>query len=415
VRILVIDDSAEFRDQVARWLAGAMPDAEVTRWDPVAQGKPAIGFDWRRYDAMLLDDTPGAGVDGLAWLREFRLEGRVPPTLVLSETGGEDMAVKAVKAGAADYLRKADISPVKLAMALKEAVLEATSVSSDLERLRMTQSIQVQVSLVGKPGGEIGIAAHGYRVLNRIGEGGMSRVYLAEREEDGLQLVLKMLDPRLARDPASQARFVREYQIIQRIQNEHVVMIFDQGFTSNTPWLAMEYFPGGDLQARIRSGISSMGALKILVQIAEALDAVHSAGVVHRDLKPQNIMFRENHRLAILDFGLAREIDATSTLTQKGMVMATPLYMSPEQCLGHPHDERGDLYSTGVILYEMLTGSHMFEGENAPQLAYQHVHGPIPQLPKRLAGYQSLLERLVAKRPDDRFQSARELFNHIAH
>jgi serine/threonine protein kinase len=277
----------------------------------------------------------------------------------------------------------------------------------------MTQSIQV--SLVGQPAGNVGVVATGYRVLRHIGEGGMSRVYLAEREDDGLQLVLKMLDPRLARDPASRARFVREYKIIQRIQNEHVVMIFDQGFASDTPWLAMEYFPGGDLQARIRKGISSMGALKILVQMAEALDAVHSAGVVHRDLKPQNIMFRENLRLAILDFGLARELDATSTLTQKGMVMATPLYMSPEQCLGHPHDERGDLYSTGVILYEMLTGQHMYEGDNAPQLAYQHVHGQPPKLPKRLAGYQSLLDRLVAKRPDDRFQSARELFSYIAH
>ncbi len=413
MRILVIDHSSEFREQVARWLAGAMPDADVTRWDPLAQGKPSIGFDWRRFDAMLLDDAPGPGIDGLAWLRDFRLEGRVPPALVVSETGGEDMAVKAVKAGAADYLRKGDLSPIKLAMALKEAVLEATAVTSDLARLRMTQS--VQVSLVMQPAGEFGIVAPGYRVLRRVGEGGMSRVFLAEREEDGLQLVLKMLDPRLARDPASRARFVREYKIIQRIQNEHVVMIFDQGFTSDTPWLAMEYFSGGDLQARIRSGISSMGALKILVQMAEALDAVHSAGVVHRDLKPQNIMFRENHRLAILDFGLARELDATSTLTQKGMVMATPLYMSPEQCLGQPHDERGDLYSTGVILYEMLTGCHMFEGDNAPQLAYQHVHGQIPKLPKRLAGYQSLLERLVAKRPDDRFQSARELFNYIAH
>jgi serine/threonine protein kinase len=224
-----------------------------------------------------------------------------------------------------------------------------------------------------------------------------------------------MLDPRLAADPTSRARFVREYKIIQRIQNEHVVMIFDQGFTSDNPWLAMEYFPGGDLQERIRKGISSMGSLKILVQLAEALDAVHAAGVVHRDLKPQNIMFRANHRPAILDFGLAREIDATSTLTQKGMVMATPLYMSPEQCLGQPHDARGDLYAAGVILYEMLTGKHAYAGENASALAYQHVHGEIPRLPKRLAGYQPLVDRLLAKRPEDRFQSARELFNYIAH
>jgi serine/threonine-protein kinase PpkA len=413
MRILVIDDSADFRQKVAQLLGAAMPDAELTLWDPAAQGRPGVGFDWKRYDAMLLDDTPGPGADGLDWLREFRDEGRVPPTLVLSETGGEEMAVKAVKAGAADYIRKADLSPIKLAMAVKEALLESVETSRELEALRATQ--QIPLGEIGQPPGDHGIVVPGYRVLRRIGEGGMSRVYLAERESDSLRLVLKMLDPRLARDPPSRARFVREYKIIQRIQNEHVVMIFDQGFTSQDPWLAMEYFPGGDLQERIRRGISSMGALKILVQIAEALDAVHAAGVVHRDLKPQNIMFRENNRLAILDFGLAREIDATSTLTQRGMVMATPLYMSPEQCLGHPHDARGDLYSTGVILFEMLTGTHMYSGDNASQLAYQHVHAEIPKLPKRLSGYQPLLERLVAKKPVDRFQSARELFNFIAH
>ena len=413
MRVLVNDDSKEFRERVAQSLGAAMPDADLTLWDPVAQGKPGVGFDWRRYDALLLDDSPGPGQDGLEWLREFRVDGAVPPTLVLSDTGGEDTAVRAIKAGAADYLRKPDVTPIRLAMAIKEAMIEAVEISRDVDQLRMTQ--QLPITQIGEPAGNVKLDVPGYKVLRKIGEGGMSRVYLAERESDGLRLVLKMLDPRLAREPQSQARFVREYKIIQRIQNEHVVMIFDQGFTSAKPWLAMEYFPGGDLQARIRKGISSMGALKILVQIAEALDAVHAAGVVHRDLKPQNIMFRANHRLAILDFGLARELDATSTLTQKGMVMATPLYMSPEQCLGHSHDARGDLYAAGAILHEMLTGKHLYEGDNASALAYQHVHGEIPKLPRRLAGYQPILARLVAKRPDDRFQSARELFNYIAH
>jgi tRNA A-37 threonylcarbamoyl transferase component Bud32/DNA-binding NarL/FixJ family response regulator len=411
MRVLVIDDSPEFRNRVTQYLAAAMPDAELTLWDPLAQGRPAVGFDWRKYDALLLDDAPGAGADGLAWLAEFRAEGPVPPTLVLSEAGGEDMAVRAVKSGAADYLKKADLTPIRLAMAIKEAMIESVEISRDT--LGLTQ--QLKIGEIGQPAGADKIDVAGYRLLRKIGEGGMSRVYLAERESDGLQLVLKMLDTRLARDPQSQARFVREYKIIQRIQNEHVVMLFDQGFASDSPWLAMEYFPGGDLSERIQKGISSMGALKILVQIAEALDAVHTAGVVHRDLKPQNIMFRANHRLAILDFGLARELDATTTLTQKGMVMATPLYMSPEQCLGQPHDERGDLYSTGVILYEMLTGKLPYAGDNASALAYQHVHGEIPRLPKRLSGYQPIINRLLAKRPDGRFQSARELFNFIAH
>jgi DNA-binding response OmpR family regulator len=413
MRVLVIDDSPEFRERVGRYLGAAMPDAQLTFWDPAAQGKPTVGFDWRRYDALLLDDAPGPGLDGLEWLREFRAEGAVPPTIVLSDGGGEDTAVKAIKAGAADYLKKRDLTPIRLAMGIKEAMIEAVEISRDVERLRVTQ--QLRVAEIGQPAGDVRLDIAGYKVLRKIGEGGMSRVFLAERESDGLQLVLKVLDPRLALDPQSRARFVREYKIIQRIQNEHVVMIFDQGFTSDNPWLAMEYFPGGDLHERIRKGISSMGSLKILVQIAEALDAVHASGVVHRDLKPQNIMFRANHRLAILDFGLAREIDATSTLTQKGMVMATPLYMSPEQCLGHAHDARGDLYAAGVILYEMLTGKHAFEGDNASALAYQHVHGQIPRLPKRLAGYQPLVDRLLAKRPEGRFQSARDLFNYIAH
>jgi tRNA A-37 threonylcarbamoyl transferase component Bud32/DNA-binding NarL/FixJ family response regulator len=413
MRVLVVDDSATFRRQVASQLASALPDATVTLWDPRTQGRPDVGFDWSRYDCLLLDETPGPGADGLAWLRALKAESPVPPTLILSDQGGDETAVRAVKAGASDYLRKGDLSAVKLAMSIKEALIEARAPRRNVDSLQFTQPIDLES--VGQPSAE-NVNVAGYRALRRIGEGGMSKVYLAERLDDGMQLVLKVLDPRLRRDENFKARFMREYRIIQRIQDENVVTIFDQGFTTDgQPFLAMEYFPGGDLQQRIRAGISSMTALKILMQMARALDAVHSAGVVHRDLKPQNIMFRENNRLAILDFGLARELDATSTLTQKGMVMATPLYMSPEQCLGQPHDPRGDLYATGVILYEMLTGETVYTGENASALAYQHVHGPIPRLPGRLSGYQSLLDRLLAKRPEHRFQSARELFAYVAH
>ncbi len=408
MRLLLIDDSEAFRHHIRLSLARALPDAELTLWDPATQGRPGAGFDWTRYDCLLLDDAPGAGADGLEWLSEFRAEGRVPPTLILAESSGEDIAVKAIKAGASDHLRKVDLTPVKLAMAIKDAMRDAQR-SRDFSRLT-----PLDIGDIGEPAAEP-VNVPGYRVLRKIGEGGMSRVFLAERLIDGYQLVLKVLDPRLCDDPHFRARFLREYEILQRIRDENVVMIFDQGFSDRNPYLAMEYFPGGDLQQRLRAGISSMSALRILMQIAKALDAVHTAGVVHRDLKPQNIMFRENNRLAILDFGLARELDATSTLTQKGMVMATPLYMSPEQCLGQPHDPRGDLYSTGVILYEMLTGEHLFQGEDAPTLAFQHVHGPIPRLPARLAGYQPLLDRLIAKRPEDRFESARDLFNYIAH
>jgi serine/threonine protein kinase len=254
----------------------------------------------------------------------------------------------------------------------------------------------------------------GYRVLHLIGEGGSAKVYLAERVSDNLQLVLKILDPSLREDASFLKRFVREYELIAAIQNEHLPVIFGQGFTGEQAYIAMEYFSGGDLKERIRKGFTSLGALRVASQIARALDAIHGRGVIHRDLKPQNILFRDNGRLALVDFGLAKNVDVESTLTRAGEVLATPRYMSPEQCLGEPADHRSDLYSLGAIFYEMLAGRKLFEGESAAGLLYMHVNGDVPRLPAKLAGYQPIVDRLLAKQPQDRYQSARELFASIA-
>ncbi len=130
--------------------------------------------------------------------------------------------------------------------------------------------------------------------------------------------------------------------------------------------------------------------------------------------KPNNIMFRQTGHLALVDFGVARQM-SEHTITATGGLIATPLYMRPEQCLGKPQDARSDLYSLGVMLYEMFTGQRLFESDNVAAIAFSHVHGEIPRLPAALAGYQSLMDRLLAKNPDERFQSARELFGYIAY
>jgi serine/threonine-protein kinase PpkA len=176
----------------------------------------------------------------------------------------------------------------------------------------------------------------------------------------------------------------------------------------------MEYLSGGTLATRIHEGLTSLDALRITSQIARALDAIHSRGVIHRDLKPQNILFRDPDRPVLVDFGLAKSVSAHTTLTRQGEVIATPRSMSPEQCLGRPADQRSDLYSLGVIFYEMLTSRRLYEAEGPAGLVYQHVHGPIPRLPERLAGYQGILDRVLAKNPEERFQNARELFAMIA-
>jgi serine/threonine protein kinase len=254
----------------------------------------------------------------------------------------------------------------------------------------------------------------GYEIVHPIGQGGQAQVYLAERKQDRLRLALKVLNKSLRTDGVFLERFVREYKLVAGIENEHLARIYDAGFTGEHPFIAMEFLPGGTLAARIHEGVSSRDALAIASQIARALDAIHSRGIVHRDLKPANILFREDGRPVIVDFGLARDLNKNSMLTAAGQLIATPRYMSPEQCLGQPMDARSDLYSLGVVFYEMLTGKRIFEHATAAEVMTMHVNAPVPRLPEKLAGYQGVIERLLAKKPQDRFQNARELFATIA-
>ncbi len=415
MRFLIVDESGGFRAEVALMLRERWPDAETLEWDPRSQGSPVAALARQRHDAVVLDSEP-AGQDGLAWVAQIRREPDAPPVILVTEHGGEFLAVRAMKAGAADFLRKDGLGTEQLVRSVEDAlrehearVADRTNTDASLTRPLQFDPRKIGTPLRGQPG-----AVPGYRILRKIGQGGMAKAYLAEREADGLQLVLKVLGPALRGDEVFRKRFKREYQLLVSIENEHVARIYDQGFSGRHPFIAMEYFPGGDLRARMDQPLTSLGALRIASQIARALDAIHSRGIIHRDLKPQNILFRDNGRLALVDFGLAKDMTAESSLTRHGELMSTPRYMSPEQCMGHRVDPRSDLYSLGVIFVEMLIGERLFEGENPAGLIYQHVHGPVPQLPARLAGYQPIVERLLAKDPAQRFQSARDLFAHIA-
>jgi serine/threonine-protein kinase PpkA len=255
--------------------------------------------------------------------------------------------------------------------------------------------------------------APGYRTLHLVGQGGQAQVYLAERVKDGKQLALKVLDRALRQDPVFLERFVREHKLLASLEHDNIARIFDQGFSGDHPYIAMEFVPGGTLAGRIREGIAPRDALHIISQVALALDAIHSRGIVHRDLKPANILFRSNGQPVIVDFGLARDLGINSTLTIAGQVLATPRYMSPEQCMGRLADPRSDLYSVGAILYEMLTGSKLFGSVTPADLIRMHVSDPVPRLEGELAAYQPILGRLLAKNPDERFQNARQLFGAV--
>ncbi|TLZ01725.1 MAG: serine/threonine protein kinase, partial [Gammaproteobacteria bacterium] len=233
-------------------------------------------------------------------------------------------------------------------------------------------------------------------------------VYLATSAHRGHNVALKV--SKTLRDEAAGRQFLeREYTAVMAVTSPLVVEIYDYGVHAGFEYLAMEYLPRGDLKARIQRGVSEREALHLVTQIAAALQVVHEAGLVHRDLKPPNVMLRENGTVALIDFGLARSLDGSTVSTQTGVLLGSPYYMSPEQALGEPLDARSDFYSLGVICYEMLTGSKPYTGNTAMEVLQQHVSTPLPLLPAGLARYQPLLTGLLAKSRAERPGSAQEI------
>jgi serine/threonine protein kinase len=206
-------------------------------------------------------------------------------------------------------------------------------------------------------------------------------------------------------------RFVEEFKLLFDIDDPAVARIYDFRMTNQFSYIAMEYFPEGNLGRHIVPGMDVDRALAFTIEIAHALAIIHAAGIVHRDLKPGNVMLRRNGSIALIDFGIATsKLAAATGATEKGsLISGTPYYMSPEQARGEPTDERTDLYALGVMLYQMLTGAKPFSGDDTQQILAQHFDAPVPTLPAALAHYQPLMDRLLAKTAAERIASAREL------
>ncbi|MCW5620617.1 MAG: protein kinase [Burkholderiales bacterium] len=245
----------------------------------------------------------------------------------------------------------------------------------------------------------------GFRLVRRLGQSGMSRAFLAEYERTGALRVLKVVDVSNGAVDLLQ-RFMQEVEMISQIRNPHVATIFDHGQSEAHAYIVMEYFPGGDLRARMQGPLPPDTALEYVCQIAEALVAIHARGIVHRDLKPDNIMLREDGSLVLTDFGIAKDLSRNMNQTTRGEGLGTPYYLSPEQAVSSQVDPRSDLYSLGVMLYELLVGEPPYRGDDPLTVLQKHVHAPLPVLPEALARFQPVLERLMAKKLEARYASA---------
>ena len=250
------------------------------------------------------------------------------------------------------------------------------------------------------------ITVPGYRIERKLGQGGMAAVYLAIQQSFGREVALKIMSPLLNSDPSFTTRFMREARIVAHIHHASIVPVFDVGEHQPYHYLSMEYLPGGDLKQRILKGSGNPQLLiEVCGALCPALDLAHRKGFVHRDIKPENVLFREDGTPVLTDFGIARAVDSGTSLTMAGMLVGTPSYMSPEQVKGQELDGRSDLYSLGIVCYEILTGTVPFRADSTLSVALKHLTEPLPTLPASLARYQGFLNRLTAKERDERFAS----------
>ncbi len=461
--MLVVEDDVRYAEWLRHHLDVLCPRASVSMLNLAEFERWCATFSGRDCDLLMLGCRFGASPEdpnspGLALLRRLRDQPAAPAVIAIAEDGNELTAVRALQLGALDYLPKKLLTPERLSTAVRVALRRverrvqrrlASLAHIEQDRAAHAARNTGEIRLPGRVGDTVagvvppdsvppapdgaptsatealqppGVVAlltnppnedfiPGYTLRVKVGESEKAAVYLATSAKRGHNVALKV--SKTLRDEAAGRQFLeREYTAVQAIKSPLVVEIYDYGIHAGFEYLAMEYLPRGDLKARIQRGVTERESLQFLQRIAEALQVVHQAGLVHRDLKPPNVMLRENDAVSLIDFGLARQIDGSTTSMQTGqtgVLRGSPYYMSPEQALGDQLDGRSDFYSLGIILYEMLTGQKPYTGGTALDVLQQHVSAPPPQLPQALERYQPLLTRLVAKSRNERVASAAEI------
>ncbi len=394
MKILIVDDSKDFRTLASSFLTRELEDVEPIEYEVEELGKPADDFLWSDYDVLLLDYNLGGGENGFDWLKEFGRKTGFPPTIILTAEGDEYIAVKAIKLGAVDYINKVDVTPKRLAEVVREALEQTPQVIAQQEKdiINATHIVDEIHRQKKKSLADAGLDI-GYKFVRKIGQGAMSEVYLAERIGDYQSLVLKVLNIKNTSEHAAIERFVLEAELIEGLNSPFVVKVFEHGLTDDYAFIAMEFFSRGDLKQRMELDIPPELAATYVVHIAYGLNEIHKVGVIHRDLKLANVMFRGDD------------------LTTLGQIIGTPHYMSPEHGEGLVVNIRTDLYSAGVMLFELLMKEKPFKATTPAALIYQHVHEDVPRLPEDLSRFQGNIDKLMAKNPADRYQSASELIS----
>lgn len=397
-RVLIIDDQRDYRELLGHHILCEWPDAEVVKYDPVGGEPLGERFDGDDFDVVLLDYELG-GQNGITLLRRFKAVDGFPPVVFLTEEGDELLAVAAIKAGADDCIPKSRISNSYLVNAIKQSMARDTADSQTIETLIRSGPQMALASPSDVPG---------YERIRRLAAAAESTVWLARRESDQRELVLKSM-ARLPDDAEGGLlgdEFLETCASFEALDHAGIAHMYDHGIEDGRPWLAMEYFPHGHLGRRLGAPVAPAVAVDYIRQLASALDVLHYCDIIHGDLKPANVMFRDDDTLAIADFGIVRRFGDKDVLTVPGNLLAGAFYTSPEQAAGGDVDVRTDLYALGLIFFELLSGRKPYTAASPLAVLHKHCHGSVPPLDPSLADIEPLVVQLLAKQPADRPQTA---------
>src|SRR5271170_3464042 len=380
MRLLVIATRHDYRLLVRKHVEIEWPDVVVVEHalgiDPALdQDFAAVGF-----DSVILVAAPPTAVAanfalGQAGKREF-----APIVLLLLEDAPNPQPAPAPGLHRL-YGRKLDrerlVKLIKTASGEHRRALALMRARPDFENRYRFGSVIIR----------------GHRCIRQVGSGGMCKIYLAESERAGTLVVLKVFSqvPDVSERIVGFDRFLQEYEIVAGLKHKNIVQIYDLGVADDHAYIAMEHFPAGDLRERMKQPMMPAMALKILAQIASALEAIHSVGVLHRDLKPANVMLRVDGSLCLIDFGLAKANETEASLTGTREIFGTPYYMSPEQGHAEIIDARSDLYSLGIVFYEMLIGRKPYTGSTAMEVIYKHKRADLPEIAPQFSRYREIL------------------------
>ena len=401
--IVLMDGSTGFRRIVANYLLSVWPAATVEEIDPFSQTMRGVGISFGTHGDILVLGGIGTRNEALSALDRLRNRGRCPPIVLIV---ARDLAAHLDEfkaAGATAVLFKDALSGNALCMAVARAIkLDKTAPKAADDAGTGSFSFLLD----GEP---VSLEISGFRCVAAISSNAMAQVFYAERLSDRKRAVIKIFNASPHHDLKAIEIFCSRYRFFSSLAGRSVVRYLDAGVAGQWPYVALEYLSAGDLRSRMQIPVLSQAQARVLFNLATALSTIHGGAFVHLDLKPENIFFRDNNELVLIDFNIATCFGGVGRNRTSGEVLGTPAYMSPEQGQGLPLDGRSDLYSAGVVFYEMLTGELPYLAKSDAEIIFRHIHDEVPLLPKRVRHFQPIIDGLMAKDREARFASGADL------